>query len=106
VFVAAPNDVKDFHVPSDLSGFILAMYRSKRSDGNITAALGTACNKIRRELVKLRAEDVRGVPTIIQRGFFSDFVSTFPSLFLNSKKIILYFIHSRRWREECNDHIH
>jgi predicted nucleotide-binding protein len=33
-------------MPSDLSGVILAPYNSDRKEGNIQAAVGTACFKI------------------------------------------------------------
>jgi hypothetical protein len=49
------DNSKDFKLPSDLSGINGATYRVQES-GNLTASLGTACNKIREMLYQL---DVR-----------------------------------------------
>jgi hypothetical protein len=105
VFLVAPSDVTRLHVASDLLGVITAPYRSKRTDGNIPAMLSSACSKIRREFKRILTGASEIVPTITRRGFFSDFSDVFPLLLNKSRKICLYFIHSRRWRENNNDHI-
>jgi hypothetical protein len=105
VFVVAPDDIKNMRLPTDLLGVTFATYQSRRNDPNIQAALGSACSKIRRELETLAATGSRVVPAIAKRGFFSDFNAEFPLLFQRSKSVTLYFIHSRRWRENQYDHI-
>lgn len=45
-----PRGVVDLHLPSDLLGLTALDYPAGRSDGNRLAALGPACNKIRRRL--------------------------------------------------------
>jgi Predicted nucleotide-binding protein containing TIR-like domain len=47
-FFVVPRDQGPMHLPTDLLGTIPLTYSSRRSDGNLVAALGAACNKIRR----------------------------------------------------------
>jgi len=49
-FILKPRTFSDLHFPSDLLGLTPATYDGARSDGNTTAALGPACNKIRKQL--------------------------------------------------------
>lgn len=104
-FAVTPSDVKNFHVPSDLIGVTLAHFRSKRFDNNVPAALGTACNQIRRELETLSVAMAASVPNIKKLGFFGDFNDEWKDLLSKSQRVDLYFIHSRRWRENHLDQI-
>ncbi len=104
-FVVAPYDIKNLHLPTDLSGFTMATYRAKRDDGNIRAALGSACTQIRREIGGLTKAGAKDIPVIAKRGLFSDFTPIFPALFEKAKNVTLYFIHSRRWRENHDEQI-
>jgi hypothetical protein len=45
-FLIAPRDVAELRLPSDLLGLTFAGYDPDRSDGNLRAALGPACNQI------------------------------------------------------------
>ena len=45
-----PRGLDDLHLPSDLLGLTALDYPDARPDGNRLAALGPACNKIRRRL--------------------------------------------------------
>jgi len=47
-FLVAPRDQGPMRLPTDILGTIPLTYISNRSDGNLVAALGAACNKIRR----------------------------------------------------------
>ncbi|MCJ7459858.1 MAG: nucleotide-binding protein [candidate division Zixibacteria bacterium] len=49
-FIIIPKNVKDLHIPTDILGLIPATFDPNREDGNILAALGPACNKIRRAI--------------------------------------------------------
>lgn len=49
-FFLMPDDVRDFHLPTDLLGITPLKYRSVRT--NILASVGPACNKLRRLLVE------------------------------------------------------
>lgn len=40
----------DFHLPTDLLGTTALTYRANRTDGNLVAALGPACNQVRRAM--------------------------------------------------------
>lgn len=48
-FIVMPSDV-DLDIPSDLVGLTPAKYSTGRSDGNWDAALGPACNQIRKQV--------------------------------------------------------
>lgn len=52
-FMVQPNDVGDLHIPSDLAGLSPLKFEAKRQDGNVVAALGASCNKIREAMRKL-----------------------------------------------------
>lgn len=47
-FIFKPRSFSELHFPSDLIGLTPASYDGERADGNLAAALGPACNKIRR----------------------------------------------------------
>src|SRR5665648_160558 len=42
-----PRNVKDFHLPSDLTGITPGTFNNERPDGNLRAALGPFCNQIK-----------------------------------------------------------
>jgi hypothetical protein len=52
-FFILPKDHNDFRLPTDLLGITPATFDAKRSDGNLQAALGPTCNKIRTVIAKL-----------------------------------------------------
>jgi len=54
VFIVVPRDVRDFHMPTDLSGFTSVNYESARAKrkGETDAALTTAANKIEMAIQK------------------------------------------------------
>ena len=49
-FILKPRSFADMNFPSDLMGMTPADYADERQDANTVAALGVACNKIRRSL--------------------------------------------------------
>jgi hypothetical protein len=49
-FYLVPRTVGDFHLPTDLLGTTALTYRADRKDSNLVAALGPACNQIRRAI--------------------------------------------------------
>jgi hypothetical protein len=50
-FVLIPRDVGDLHLPSDLAGITPLDYNHQRQDNNLVAAVGPACNKIKKALI-------------------------------------------------------
>jgi hypothetical protein len=63
-------------VLSDYAGITIAMYR-KRDDGNLVAAVGTACNQIRRAIEEEQKQPEIGVlpSTALAVGYFENFVT-------------------------------
>lgn len=55
-FIIQPRDIKDFRIPTDLLGLTPAHYKADREDGSLVAALGPACEKIRRAALKAAAK--------------------------------------------------
>lgn len=49
-FLLVPRGAEDLHLPSDLLGLISLKYDANRGDGNLNAAIGPACNKIRTKI--------------------------------------------------------
>lgn len=49
-FILKPRSFSDLNFPSDLLGITPADYADDRQDGNMVAALGVACSRIRRAL--------------------------------------------------------
>lgn len=54
-FFVIPRNVDDIKIPTDLAGLTPGTYDPNRKDGNLVAALGPACNKIRKEIKRLGA---------------------------------------------------
>ncbi|MFS2011293.1 nucleotide-binding protein [Azospirillum sp. CT11-132] len=52
-FLIVPRGVEDLHLPSDLLGLTPATFEPDRQDGNMVAALGPACNRIRKAVARL-----------------------------------------------------
>jgi hypothetical protein len=51
-FLLVPRGAEGLQLPSDLLGITPGTYDSKRQDGNLLAALGPACSKLRRTIEK------------------------------------------------------
>ena len=51
-YIVMPRGIKKIHLPTDILGITPATYDPDRIDSNPQAALGTACNQIRRMLKK------------------------------------------------------
>lgn len=54
-FFLVPRDAPDMHLPTDLLGVAPARFDAARSDRNLRAALGPACNQIRKNMRALGA---------------------------------------------------
>jgi 8-oxo-dGTP pyrophosphatase MutT (NUDIX family) len=49
-FIIQPAEADDLHLPTDFAGITTAHFKSTRSDNNLRAALGPACNTIRKQI--------------------------------------------------------
>ena len=98
-FLLVPRSKKDLHLPSDLNGVTTAQYDDRRSDENLRAALGPACNKIRKAVRKRSAT----LPATVTASLFNQLAEEFEQRISTARHITLSFIHSRRWRENHND---
>ena len=63
-FMVAPRSSPDLHLPSDLLGLGVLSYEDRRSDRNELAALGSACNAMRRAFRSIAAQPTVGTTAI------------------------------------------
>jgi predicted nucleotide-binding protein with TIR-like domain len=62
-FIIKPRSFSDTHFPTDLLGVTPGDYDDSRTDGNLVAAVGPACNKLRRALISASATGIgQGAP--------------------------------------------
>src|SRR5438093_1454020 len=54
VFIVVPNRANDLRIPTDLLGVTPGTYDSRRRDGNLQAALGPFCNRVRHAMKQQR----------------------------------------------------
>ncbi len=59
-FIVMPRGVKDIHLPTDLLGLKPAVYSRSRDDEKLNAAVGPACNQIRRAIKRQGARGREG----------------------------------------------
>lgn len=52
-YMIVPRGDDELHLPTDLLGLTPALYDPDRQDGNMVAALGPACNRIRKSMKQL-----------------------------------------------------
>lgn len=52
-FMIVPGNAPDLHLPTDLLGITPLGYPADRQDGNMVAALGPACSRIRKVIARL-----------------------------------------------------
>ncbi len=57
-FLIQARGLDPLHLPSDLLGLTALTFEPERSDGNLVAALGTACNQIRRSMREAASTDI------------------------------------------------
>ena len=75
-FFIVPRDVEDMHLPTDLLGVTPLTYVERRSDRNLVAALGPACNQLRRAFrtVAATSKDRSGnAPVAFKTGSIRDY---------------------------------
>jgi hypothetical protein len=68
-FIITPSNTENLHLPTDLLGIQPAKYDPNRSDNNLLAALGTACNQIRRLITEygLKRQEISLNSDLIQQ---------------------------------------
>ena len=57
-FFVQARGLDTLHLPTDLLGLAALTFNPERSDGNVVAALGTACNQIRRAMREAAPKDM------------------------------------------------
>jgi predicted nucleotide-binding protein len=62
VYFVVPRNEQKLHLPTDLLGVTYASFEPSRSDNNLQAALGPACNKIKGQLAALKLPEKPIVP--------------------------------------------
>ncbi|MBX3083935.1 MAG: nucleotide-binding protein [Anaerolineae bacterium] len=62
-FIVMPRGNDHFHIPSDLIGLSVATFDPNSPSGNLTTALGTACNQIKRAIEKNETTTRSTAPT-------------------------------------------
>lgn len=101
-FLVTPRDVPGLQLPTDLAGLVSTQYHWNHPEDDWLSTLGPAANRIRRAL-KAGLPELR--PRVGHWGFFGDFSGDFGDLIISARRITLYFIHSRRWRETFLSHV-
>jgi hypothetical protein len=102
-FVVTPRSEKEIHLPTDLLGLTRAQYEPVRSDKSLVAALGPPCNQIRRRIRDRFALRQHGRTGVVRYSFFDELSPYFAVLLNKCRALTLYFIHSRRWRENHHE---
>lgn len=77
-FIVMPNSKDEIHLPTDLTGITSLKYNSKRTDGNLKAALGPAANQVKKVMQTFSASKKALPDTLNEQinavglsGFFS-----------------------------------
>lgn len=98
VFYMIPKDYPDLHLPSDLLGVIPGTYDYERvaRDNNLKAIVAPFCSEVKTCIKKCFFAKQIGVK---RADFFNAFTKDFEEMLYKSKKMRLFFIHSRQWRE-------
>jgi len=65
-FLIVPRGLDDLHLPSDLLGLAPATYDPDRQDGNLQAALGPACSRVQKAIVKLGRMRKAVAPAVVE----------------------------------------
>lgn len=63
-FILMPDKTTNFRWPSDLLGLTPAVFETDRADGNLVAAVGAACDQVRRSVRSEGPFVFRGFPVI------------------------------------------
>jgi hypothetical protein len=64
-YLIVPRGIEDLHLPTDLLGITPATYEPDRQDKNLEAALGPACNRIRKAIQKLGSIKPVTTPAVV-----------------------------------------
>lgn len=99
VFYLTPRNYAGLHLPTDLGGITPGTYDYERlqKDRNIQAIVGSFCAQIKQRLKKdIPKKNYIGIK---RAKLFNNFTNDFEKLIMDSEKVILFFIHSRQWRE-------
>src|SRR5450759_3288749 len=84
-FIVAPEGLKNLHLPSDLLGITIATFDPKRLEENPSAALVSACNKIKFSMKKLGSKKME-LPVKRELPVLSETINS-----INKKELELFF---------------
>jgi len=104
-FIIVPSPRSSVKLPSDLESITVGDYIANRQDNDLIPALAPVCNRIRQSIKEYTKTALESLVASNRISTFTQFNDAFAPLLEKSDSVRLFFIHSRRWRENNNEAI-